>query len=193
MTTLWIAYAATGQEFAVQEQCEALGLRAIAPRRVDMKRLPKRRRPEAVESAALPNYVFVWANAEGWHRLRDCKHVRTIMGVSKQEERGFPGGVAPDGTEIPARLGLADFLADVQREYESRLAQIEAGQRVAEYEPGDVLEVMAGQFAGRLARFRRMIEGANDLPMIEAVLDLQLLGREVQMVIDPINARRAAE
>lgn len=177
MTTLWIAYAATGQEFAVQEQCEALGLRAIAPRRVDMKRLPKRRRPEAVESAALPNYVFVWADAEGWHWLRDCKHVRTIMGVGRSEER----------------LHIGPYLDAVRREYEARLAQIEAGQRLSEYEPGDVLEVMAGQFAGRLARFRRMIEGANDLPMIEAVLDLQLLGRDVQMVIDPINARRAAE
>lgn len=171
---LWVIATANKHELDVQEQLEAIGLQAIAPRRVDMIRQGKRRRPDAVISAYLPGYVFAWFGDDDWHAVREAKHVINLMGVSPQTERH-----------------VRAFIARVEADFAARMAQIEAGERVSEYNPGDLLTILAGPFAGQLARFGRMVERAHVLvPQIEATLDV--FGRPVRVELDPIAVKKAA-
>ena len=83
----------------------------------------------------------------------------------------------------PAEIGDADTVM---------MAAIEAGNRLSEYMPGDALQLLSGMFQGRMATFRRLIEGK--VPMIEAeVTGLALMGKPVRITVDPVMARRAAE
>jgi transcription antitermination factor NusG len=173
-STLWIVYARTGREFDVEEQATTLGIQAIVPRRVDIIRRGKRRWPDAIESPFLPNYVFVWMTDEEWHWLRDIKEVASIMGVIPQYE--------------PI---IRRFIDRVGADHDARMAQIAAGQRVAEYEPDDVLQIISGPLQGQMARFRKMVERADELfPKIAA--DMELMGRIVPVEIDPLDARKVA-
>lgn len=172
MTQMWIAYTPTGREFDAQEEAEALGLWAMVPRRVDMLRRGFNRRAEPVISAYLPNYMFFRSGNEGWHWMKGSKTVRTVMGVS------------------PGSAVLVDqFIDRVENDFAARMAQIEAGQRVDEYEPGDLLQIITGPFAGVMARFKRVAEGASIFP--ELVVEAELFGQAVTVRVDPIAARRA--
>ena len=171
--TLWVIATTTGHEQDVQEQLEALGIMCSVPLRVDLIRQGKRRRPDVVERAYLPGYAFAWFGDGDWHMVKAAKHVRTMMGVSAQAER----------------LVMA-FLNRVEADYLERMMQIEAGLRVDEYNPGDLLQIMTGPFAGQLARFTRMLETAHDVfPVIEA--EVQLFGRAARVRVDPIAAKPA--
>lgn len=175
--TLWIAYATAGREFSAQEQCQALGYTCDVPRRVDLVRHAKRRTPDKVVRPFLPNYLFLHGGNDAFHAVKDIKEIRgTAMGVGDSEARRVKA-----------------FIARVEADFAARMAQIEAGERVSEYQPGDMLTLMTGPFAGQLARFRRMVEGAHDaFPQIEAELAISLMGRAVMATIDPINAKRVA-
>ena len=169
---MWIAYTPKGREFDAQEEAEALGLWAMVPRRVDMLRKGFNRRAEPVISAYLPNYMFFRSGNEGWHWMKGSKTVRTVMGVS------------------PGNAALVDqFIDRVEADFAARIAQIEAGQRVDEYEPGDLLQIVTGPFAGVVASFKRVAEGASMFP--ELVVETQLFGQAVTVRVDPIAARRA--
>lgn len=170
--TLWAAYVRTGKEFDAQEECETLGITCHVPRRVDMIRQGKRRRPDPVVRPFLPNYVFIEATPAQWHDLKDTKLIRTTMGIG-------------DGN---ARL-VHRFIARVEADYAQRMAQIEAGQRVDEYNEGDALEIIAGPFAGMLAKFRSIAEGAGIFP--EIVAELDLMGQATRARLDPLIVRRA--
>lgn len=170
--TLWAAYVRTGKEFDAQEECEALGITCHVPRRVDMIRQGKRRRPDPVVKPFLPNYVFIEATPAQWHDLKDTKLIRTTMGIG----------------EGNARL-VHRFIAKVEADYAERMAQIEAGQRVDEYSEGDCLQIIAGPFTGQLATFRRIAEGAGIFP--EIVAELELMGQATRVRLDPLVARKA--
>lgn len=170
--TLWAAYVRTGKEFDAQEECEALGIICHVPRRVDMIRQGKRRRPDPVVKPFLPNYVFIEATAQEWHLLHtSSKLIRTTMGIG----------------EGNARM-VHRFIDRVEADYARRMAQIEAGQRVDEYNEGDALEIIAGPFTGMLARFKAVAEGAEH-PIVVAELDI--LGQATRVKLDPLVARRA--
>jgi transcription antitermination factor NusG len=172
--TLWVIATTTGQEQLVQEQLDALALSCAVPLRVDMRRQGKRRRPDPVVSAYLPGYAFAWFGDDDWHAVREAKHVRSMMGVTAAAERGVQA-----------------FIDRVEADYRDRMAQIEAGQRVCEYEPGDLLQIMGGQFLDRLARFRRMVDEPGEaFPQIEA--ETEMMGRTVRVRLDPIAVRKAA-
>jgi transcription antitermination factor NusG len=144
----------------------------MVPRRVDMLRKGFNRRAEPVISAYLPNYMFFRSGNEGWHWMKGSKTVRTVMGVS------------------PGNAALVDqFIERVETDFAARMAQIEAGQRVDEYEPGDLLQIVTGPFAGVVASFKRVAEGASMFP--ELVVETQLFGQAVTVRVDPIAARRA--
>lgn len=173
--TMWLIATANKVELDVQEQLDVLGLQCAVPRRVDLIRQGKRRRPDAVISAYLPGYAFGWFGPEDWHAVREAKHVRNIMGITPQEERS-----------------VRAFIDRVEADFAKRMAQIEAGERVSQYEPGDLLQIMAPGFGERLARFSHMIQQAHDMfPTI--VADVEGFGGVVRMNIDPIAVRRAAE
>ncbi len=171
-TTLWIAYAATGREFEAEEALRLLDVECIVPRQINLLRRGNNRRPEPVESPFLPNYVFAWVTPDQWYWLKDA-NLRTCMGVSAASERL-----------------VRAFIDRVQADYTARRAQIEAGERVAEYEPGDLLRITTGPFAEQLVRFRRMVERADQMfPRISAEIDA--LGGAVPLELDPLHVRRA--
>jgi transcription antitermination factor NusG len=173
--TLWAVAVRNGTEFAVQEQIEALGLEASVPRRLDLERAPTKRFWEQVESPYLPGYVFAWFDAEDWHTIRHITEVRTMMAVSPQAERL-----------------VRAFIDRVEADFAKRKAEADAGNKISKYNPGDLLTIMTGQFAGQLATFARILQTAHDVfPEIEAEMDM--MGQAVKLRLDPISVRRAAE
>lgn len=169
--SLILAY--TRNEFAAQEECEILGLDCYVPRRVDMIRQGKRRRPDPVISPAWPRYIFVDVTQEQWHWLRDSKHVHSVAWVPEREAQAI---------RKQARA--------IERAFADRMEQIAAGDRVSEYEPGQLLDIVSGQFAGQIVTFRGMIERAEEMfPTIEA--EMVAMGRVVKMKLDPLDVRKA--
>ena len=167
--TLWAAY--TRREFDAQEECEALGITCYLPRKVELIRQGKRRRPDAVVRPYLPGYLFIETDAEGWHMLKATKHIRTLMGIGDKEARR-----------------VMEFVDKVEADYTARMAKIEAGERVSEYAEGDTLEITLGPLKGQLARFKRIAEGAM---FPEVVAETELMGQVVTIKLDPLAARKA--
>jgi hypothetical protein len=83
------------------------------------------------------------------------------------------------------------FIDRVEADYAARMAQIQSGERVSQYNPGDLLEILGGAFVERLAEFSRIAEGSNGFPIVWA--KTQMFGREVEIPIDPLNVRLAFE
>jgi transcription antitermination factor NusG len=173
--TIWAGYAKAGREFAVQADIEALGMSAWVARQINAKRVPTSRVAVAVIAPYLPNYVFIECSDDQWHRLREVKHLASTL--------------APIAPRV-AREYLDPFRAQIDAAFAERQEAISAGAAVAEYNPGDLLQIMAGPLAGHLATFRKLAETDHDLfPRIRA--DVELFGRTTTIDIDPINARRA--
>lgn len=169
--TLYAFY--TRREFDAQEEAEALGLTCYVPRKVDMIRQGKRRRPDPVVRAVLPNYVFVETDAHGWHLVKQSKHFRSWVGIGPNEARR-----------------VMQFIDRCEADYQARMAQIEAGERVSEYQADDLLEVLEGGFREKLLKFSRTVEDAKGWPVILA--KTELFGREVEVPLDPLLVKRAA-
>lgn len=167
--TLFAFY--TRREFDAQEEAAALGLTCYVPRRVDLIRQGKRRRPDVVERPFLPGYVFVETDAEGWHMLKGSKHFRQWLGIGPSEARR-----------------VMEFIGRIDAEYAARMAQIEAGERVSEYNEGDLLEIIQGPLTGQLARFKRIAEGAI---FPEVVAEVDMMGQSVTVKLDVLAARKA--
>jgi transcription antitermination factor NusG len=189
--TLWVIATTTGQELNVQEQLEALGIECAVPRKVELIRQGKRRRPDAITSAYLPGYAFAWFSTDDWHAIRGAKHVRTMMGVSAQSERlvrAFISRVEADYAGMMARIKKANAIKNA---HERRKALCEAAAAAADYAPGEMLRLMTGEFADKLVAFGRMVQEAHDAyPMIEG--EMQLFGQVVKVKADPADVRRAA-
>lgn len=169
--TLFAFY--TRREFDAQEEAEALGLTCYVPRRVDLIRQGKRRRPDPVIRPFLPGYIFVDTDAEGWHMLKSAKHFRTWFGIGPAEARR-----------------VRAFIEQVEADFARRMEQIGAGERVSEYQPDDLLQVLDGGFREKLLRFSRVVENANGWPVILA--KTEMFGREVEVPLDPLIVKKAA-
>lgn len=184
----WIGYAKAGREADVAEATRALGASVRFARKIDAIRRGNQRWAEAVEAPILPNFLFIDVDDATWHRLREVKFLaHTLTRVPSGELRRTPK--LKDGTPLPP-VGILPFLDAADAALAERQAQIEAGQRVSEYQAGDVLTILGGPMNGLLARFRKIVETAHDpFPRIKAEVDV--MGRAVTIEVDPINARRA--
>lgn len=187
--TLWVAYVPAGQEFALVEDCQALGIEAFAPRKVEAVRTGNRRWPEPRISSYLPNYVFVRASATEWHWLKEIRYVRDLMGVLPQYERRVQTFADTIEAQFSTRMAEIEeaqrILKDREATKEARTAALRA---MAHYQPGDLLEVLTGPFVGQLAAFGRMVEGAaSKLPEIEVSLNGLEWGT---MRMDPLHVRK---
>lgn len=188
--TTWVAYVPAGMEFALVEDCEVLGVVAIAPRKVEAVRTGNKRWPEPRVTPYLPNYVFVRASAEEYYWMRDIKYVRDIMGVPSAwvpKIAEFCDAIERDFT---ARAAEIDRAQAVMRDREaSKEQRREALKAIQHYQPGDLLEVITGPFAGQLVRFGAMVErAASKTPEIEVALDGLQWGT---MRLDPLAVKRA--
>lgn len=169
-----IGYAKAGKEFEVRDAIQALGITASVPRKVEAKRVGKKRFAEAIIEPYLGNYIFIECDAEQWHQLPDVKHMaRTTVFVSRGEAKH-----------------LRTFIEGIESDYAKRMASIEAGHKVQEYQPGDEVLITDGPLAGRLAKFKRIVETSRD-PFPRLKVQGEMMGQEVTMDVDPIHARRA--
>jgi transcription antitermination factor NusG len=186
--TLWAAYTPHGMEFDLVEDCEVLGIEAKAPRKVEAVRTGNKRWPEARVTPYLGNYVFVWADTDQWHWLKEIRYVRDIMGIIPQWEpkiRAFIDAVEADFTTRMAEIERAQRI--MQDKEATKEARREAVRLMQAYQPGDMLEVITGPFAGQLVAFGAMVERANAMmPEIEA----QMAGLKVRF--DPLSVRKAS-
>lgn len=166
--TPYLGYAPARTEFAARDVLEALDITCIVPRKVEMVRLPKRRRPEPVESPSLQSYIFAAMTAEQWHLARAEGVMRTVRMIGPKEW---------------ARV--LKYAARVEADYQCRMEQIERGERIMEYQPGQALEILGDDLLRSMARFKRIIEGA--VPMLEVEMDCAM-GR-FTATVDPIYAK----
>lgn len=165
-------------EFAVERQLRAMGIEAHAPRRIEFKRVGKKRHAEPITSAYLPGYIFAEIPADMFTRAIQCRGISTtLMAVTPQE----------------VRRHVQPFLAKVDDENAEANRIIDSRDRAAmcQFEPGQALDVLAGPFAERVVKFSRMIETAHDaFPMIEA--QMEILGRLSRVKVDPLDVRAAS-
>lgn len=189
--TQWIAYVPTGQEFALVEDCEALGIPAVAPRKVEAVRTGNKRYPEKRVIPYLGNYVFITATADEWHWLKDIRYLRSIMGVPPAEERRVRKFIDLIEAEFSAKEAEIDRAVEIMRNREaSKEARREALRVMQAYQPGDLLEVICGPFAGAIVAFGAMVErAASRLPEIEVSMGGLEWGT---MRMDPLHVRKAA-
>lgn len=185
--TLWAAYTPHGMELALVEDCEALGIEAKAPRKVEAVRSGNKRWPEPRISPYLPNYVFVRASAEEWHWLKEIRYVRDLMGVVPKFEPKVQTFIAMVEADFTARMAEIERAQKIMQDRDAtKEARREAVRLMQSYQPGDLLEVITGPFAGQLVAFGAMVErGAAMMPEIEA----QMAGLKVRF--DPLVVRKA--
>lgn len=171
--TWWIGYARSETEFRVRDDIRALGVRCEVPLEIYAKHVPKKGIIPA-ERPILRNYLFIACDDHDWHRVRRVKGLApTMQAVS----------------DPAARAQLLPFIGRAMREYEDRRARIEAGERVAQYQEGDPVLILAGRLEGHIARFRRMVEAAWP-PRV--VVDVgAMAGRPIQMQLDALHVGRA--
>ena len=142
-TTVFYACAAkTGQERKVAAEIEATGAWAWIAEEITHKRFPGCSEPKISHKPSWPGYVF--ANLDG----NQFFAARSIKGLH------------------PTRLQLCPseakmLIRDVERIEERNarvMRQIEAGQIVMDYSPGDSLEILNGAFADRLASLSSIVQ-----------------------------------
>ncbi len=188
--SLWCIYVKTGEELTLVEECEAIGIPAKAPRKVEAVRTGNKRWPEPRVTPYLPNYVFVWVSPDQWHWLKGLKYVRDMMGVIPQWEpkvREFIDTVEADYARRSAEIEQAQkIMMDRDATKEARREAIRA---IQSYQPGDMLEVICGPFAGQLVAFGAMVERANSItPEIEVSMGELQWGT---VRLDPLHVKRA--
>lgn len=166
----YLSVAPASTEFAARDALAGLGITCLVPRKVEMIRLPKRRRPEPITSPLLQTYIFATMTPDQWHQAAAEGVMRTVKMIAPKE-----------WTKVQA------FTERVEADYQTRMAQIEAGERIAEYTPGDVLQILGGPLLGSFATFRGIVDGM--VPMLKVEYDC-VMGRLISLV-DPIYARPA--
>jgi len=175
--TTWVGYAKANCEMQVQADARALGIIADVALKIEGIRKGKQRWPEAVTSPVISNYIFFRCTDAQWHDLRHVKNLSATMRP------------VPDRT---AARQITPFLTLAAIEYDARKAALDAGERVAQYQDGDALMIMAGKLTGQLVTFRAMIEaGDNGFPSVIGELPGTIGGKAMQLRLDPLNVRRA--
>lgn len=184
--TLWLAYVPHGMEFALVEDCEALGITAHAPRKVEAVRTGNNRWPEPRVSAYLPNYAFVEATANEWHWLKEIRYVRDLMGIAPQWEPKIAEFIEAVEVQFAARMAEIEQAQKVMQNRDAtKEARREALKAIQAYQPGDLLEVIAGPLAGQIAAFSAMVErGASLTPEIAAEWGA------IPLRLDPLAVRK---
>lgn len=165
-------------EFAVERQLHHLGIEAHAPRKIEFKRVGKKRRPDPITSPYLPGYIFAQIPAELYATAIQCNGLRpTMLTIPEQEVRRHV-------------LRFIDRVAQENAEAERIIANNDRAA-MCQFDAGQALEVLAGPFQERAVRFLRMVQSAHDMhPMIEAEADL--FGRAVKVKVDPLDVKGAA-
>ena len=163
-------------EFAVERQLQDMGIDAWTPRKITFMRRGKKRHPEPVIAPYLPGYVFADIPAEAFREALQARGAfATTLHLSQRSSptvRAFQRRVEAENAEANRIIAANDRAAMVQ------------------FNPGDALEILAGPFAERLVKFRRIVMAGNkDYPQIEWETDM--LGQMVRGTVDVLDVRSA--
>lgn len=173
----WIGYAKAGQEFAVRDDAQALGLDVRVGRVLESRRVGNARRETAYDRPHAPNYFFALVTDDQWHQLHRLKHVGTLRLIPKGEERS-----------------VLAYLDALEADYAERSARVAMGERLSSYQDGDLVRITHGALAGSLAKFRALVDAARDIDVRVAVEVGNIAGVPITMKMDPHHiSREAAE
>lgn len=184
-----------GQEFAVRDELEELGLHPWVPMRRDRKLVKEAKTTKWYDAPYAEKVMFCVIPAIYWLDVRRLKHViGKPLELSRMDIQG-----AKIGGEF--RPGLVQFREAVEREYRQMQDYERALQRAAErgerlrayecqYKPGDALEVLTGAMAGHTGVFREVIQQAHD-KFARLRLEMEMLGGPVPVDVDPDQVRAA--
>lgn len=172
--------------------------------RVEFERRGKARTAEAYEYPALHNYIWLCPTPRQVHLLSGVQHLgRTFhfMGPHAVAEFGrFRQRVddreaearkliAAQKEEMRIAQDMAKAAANRKEELIAKRALIKASMR--EYQAGEMIQIRDGVLAGEMAKFRRLVLGAEDVhPFIEA--EMSVMGRVATIKVDPLAVRRAS-
>lgn len=176
--TMHLAYATTGREFEVEEALTERGFEVWCGKRVEFLRRGKKRRAEAVTTPKLPNYLFISLTGQEWHDLRSrpTKYLApTMYTLTEQDMRG------PKGFERFREL------TDESYQRGLGVAERNNAAEMVQFKEGEALIDLKGRFGEQAMKFRRIVERANDFPLIEA--EAEMMGRTVTVRLDPLDVR----
>lgn len=164
----------THKQFWVQDELAELGIDAWCGRKIDFVRKGKKRFAEAIESPALPNYIFMTMTPGQFLKAKDIKFLASTFLLVPRKEVGQ----------------VLTYQAGVERAY-SAAQRVDANSQaaVAEYKRGQSLRVISGPFADMLVRFERMVKSPDvDWQRVEVEMD----GVGGKFQLDPLDVRKEA-
>lgn len=170
--TLFYACAAkTGQERKVVEDIEAIGAWAWISEEITHKRFPGCSEPQVSRKPSWPGYVFANLDGNQFCAARSIENLhQTKLQLCKNE----------------AMMLIRD-VGRIEERNARVMRQIEAGQIVMDYSPGDSLEILNGAFADRLASLSSIVKRNG-----QYILSLNVDGSAFPVQVDPADVRRLA-
>lgn len=172
--TLYMCRVAPRHEFEVQEAAIAEGIECMVARQVELKRIGKDAVPRIVERPYWPTYAFCELDEAQFYQWRDLRYVTQPT--------------VPVGPLWARKVREALDAAEALRK--RTLAELEAEERLTEFEEGDLVQIDEGPFAGLFGRFRNAVKYTQG-PKLQ--IEVEAFGRAVKGEFQPIHVRRAAE
>lgn len=172
-------------EWAVEHAMEQIGCKIHDSRTVEFLRKGKQRYATPEYLPALPGYVFAEIPDE-------------VFGAAVHV-KGAWGSALPI-IQMQKRLHLTETPHDIAMRFFARLkSKRDEAERiktradlVAEFDPGDPLEILRGPFMEQLGTFQKMVHSAHEMfPKLR--VEMELMGRKTMVDVDPLDVRRAAE
>lgn len=173
--TTYLAYATSNKEFEVQQALEERGFTVWCGRKVDFLRRGKKRRAEAVISPKLPNYLFLTLTDDEWHEMRSkpVKYLAPTMYLLKQHDE--------------EQLNHFKALVDYDHAEGMKIAERNDKAEMVQFTKGQDLVDLRGRFGEQALKFRRIVERANDYPLVE--VETEMMGRVVTVRLDPLDVK----
>ena len=177
MTLYLLARTHSRHEFATADAINDLGAVAVVPRKVAI--IPaKDGKGERIEyTPLLPRMMFLACTEQQWHTF-SAKRLHGPLGILPPIRREL---------EILPRTwaSFQDFAARAEQECEYRLGLHEAGRKVRNYRPGDMLRIIGGdlldgQLRDQLGKFVKLDRGR-----VVVETGVMLMGKPVVARLEP--------
>lgn len=177
--TPWLIPTRIGAEKEAAGICALHGAFSWAPERLEFCRVKDERRPSLHSFPAWPGYIFAEMHDDAFAdimqaRERSKKIARDIWPTWRQISK----------SEWPRVMAALAYVRD--ESYRVR-RQVEAGERVAEFNKGQLLELIGSAFVGQMVRFREVVEKGRALEQ-KLKVDHELLGR---ITVNAVDVRAA--